>query len=356
MGGSDKTLVLTRRLSLVILIGFIGIAASPFTSLYSPMYPMYLISEYNEQFTLNDEFPMFEFVSIIVDKLVIEELTTNGSPVVINLYSPYDSEYPAAIIQNVTEIRDVFLVGISSEESRDPVFRITRDSNQSVQMTIRLRSWRTYPSTDYLVSGPSILLVLALPLLYVMYKNRGFRPDARGYAMICMILVSAILMAPLLVYTYNHGGAPIRHDLVQEVRTHEFQLNASNPFLEFTESIESGDPDTFVRIANFTTNDVLVAITIIPEGVTEGVELQIVTNISSSLLQFELPRENLTGFTVQLNRIAEDVVVVLSVERVRDVWTPWIDPMLYYLSCTAGLTLMVIVLVFPQKSESPSSV
>lgn len=347
MGGSDRTLVITRRLSVVILIGLIGVAASPYTSLYFPMYPIYHISEFDENFVLDDEFPMFEFISIFADKVVIEELTTNGSPVIISLYSTYVSEYPCAILQNVTELRDVFLVGVNSEDTGDPTFRITRYSNQSVQLTIQFTSWRTYPSTDYLVSGPSILLVLALPLLIVMYKHRGLRPDKRGYVIIFMILISAILIAPLLVYTYNHGGEPTRHDLVQEVQAYEFQLNVSNPFLEFTESIESLDTDTFVRIANFTTNDVLITITIIPEGIAEGVELQTVTNVSTPL-QFELPRENLTGFTVRLNRISEDAVVALSVETVRDVWTPWKDPMPYYQACVTGLALMAIVLVFPQ--------
>jgi hypothetical protein len=318
------------------------------------MYPVYHISEYVEDFVLDDEFPVFEFVSIFADKIVLEALTTNGSPVVISLYSTYDAEHPSAIIQNVTELRDVFLVGVSSEDTADPVFRIARDSNQSVQVTLLLRSWRTYPSTDYLVSGPSVLLVLALPAMLVMYKHRGFRPDTRGYVLLFIILMSAILIAPLLVYTYNHGGEPTRHDLVLEVETYQVQLNVSHPFHEFTESIESGEPDTFVRIANFTTNDVLIAITIFPEGVAEGVALQTITNVSSPL-QFELPRETLTGFTVQLNRIAEDTDVVLSVETVRDVWSPWKDPMPIYLSSAAGLALMVIVMVFPQKSEDQFS-
>ena len=140
--------------------------------------------------------------------------------------------------------------------------------------------------------------------------------------MIFVILISAILMAPLSVYTYNHGGEPHRYDLLLDVQTYQFQLNASNPFTEFTELIELDGSDTFLRIADFTTNDVLIAITIIPEGAAGGVELQTVTNVSSPL-QFELPREDLTEFTVQLNRIAEDTVVDLSVELVRDVWKPW---------------------------------
>lgn len=80
MGSSDKTLVLTRRLSLVILIGFIGIAAAPFTTLYTPTYPVNYTHEYDQFFVLSDESPTYDFTPTFADKIMIEELTTNGSP------------------------------------------------------------------------------------------------------------------------------------------------------------------------------------------------------------------------------------------------------------------------------------
>jgi len=355
MEGSNHPLVLTRGLSLVILIGLIGMAASLFTQMYVAVYPVYHVFVFDDDLVLNDDFSTFEFMFPSADKIVIEELTTNESPVIINLYSTYDSENPSAIIQNVTEIRDVFLVGTRSEDSIDPIFRVTRYGNQSVQMSIKLKCWGTYPSTDYLVMGPSILLVLALPLYYSVYKNRGKRPNLRGYAIIFLIIISAVLLTPLVVYTYNHGDVPIRHDEVQDVRNYQFKLNASTPILEFTESLELEDSDSFVRIANLSTNSVIVGITVIHEGDTEGVELHTVTELPSNPLQFELPRENLTGFTVQFNRIAEDATIDLTVETVRDVWAPWIEPTPYYLAATLGLALFVAILIFPQTTETQKS-
>jgi hypothetical protein len=171
---------------------------------------------------------MFEFASPFADKIVLEELTTNGSPVTIKLYNTYSSEDPNTIIQNITEIRDIFLVGSSSEASIAPVFRISRYRNESVRITIIFRSWGSYPSTDNITMGPSIFLVLALPLAWSMYKNWGYRLDRRGYVILFLIILSGILIAPVLVYTYNGGSALLRQDEVQDVRTFSFMLNEAH--------------------------------------------------------------------------------------------------------------------------------
>ncbi|MFW9808373.1 MAG: hypothetical protein ACFFE6_03240 [Candidatus Thorarchaeota archaeon] len=335
---------------MVILIGFIGIAAAPFTTLYTPTYPVNYTHEYDQFFVLSDESPTYDFTPTFADKIMIEELTTNGSPVIINLYENSDFENPSAIIQNVTEIRDVFLVGKRLEESVILAVRITRYSNESVEVLARFGFRGTYSSTDFLNMGPSVFLILTFPLYYSVSKNWGSRPDVRGYAIIFVIVISALLIAPLLVYTYNHDYEPIQHELMQEGHNHQFELNASSPIIEFNESVELGDSDSFVKIANFSTNEVPVAITIIPAGVNESLELETVTFVSPCPLQFELPRENLTEFTVRLRRITQDAVVDLSIETVVDVWNPWQDPTPYYQFCIVGIALMVVVLILPRKA------
>ena len=92
MEGTKKSLHLSRGLIVVILLGVIGIAASPFTMMLTPMYPIYRIGErIEEEYVLNDDFSMLEFCQPLADKIVIEELTTNGTPVVIKLYESYFS-------------------------------------------------------------------------------------------------------------------------------------------------------------------------------------------------------------------------------------------------------------------------
>jgi hypothetical protein len=349
MEGSRKRLVMTRGLSLVILIGLIGFATTPYTGLAYPIYPISHVSDYDEYFILSDEFPVYEFEPWFVNKIAIVELTTNGSPVTISLFADYTYEYPSAIIQNVTEIRDVILIGIGEAYYTEPLYQITRFGNESVEVSVKFRYWFEHVSTDLIQLRPSVFLLLVIPLAYITYKNWGFRPDARGLAIMFIILISALLISPFLVYKYNYRDAPVRHELVQEVRTYQFRLNVSSPFIEFEESIGLGDSDSWVRIVNISTNEVLVGITIIPEGVVEGVELETLTNVSSNPLGFELPKENLTEFTVQLRRIAQDTVIDLSIETVGEVWLPNIDPVPYYLSCVVGLALMVITLIFPQK-------
>lgn len=350
MEGSRKKLVMTRKLSLVILLCLIGLATATHTGLAYPLYPISHVSDYDEYFILCDEYPVYEFEYWFVNKIAMVELTTNGSPVTIRLYSDYNHEYPSAIIQNVTEIQDVILIGIGETGYREPVFHITRFGNESVECTVKFRLWWEYISTDIIALRPSPFLVLAIPLPFFLYKNRGTRPDARGYATILILLISALLISQLLIFKYNYRDAPLRHELVQEVYPYQFRLNESNPFIEFNESIELSDSDSWIRIGNISTNEELVGITIIPEGAIEGVEFETITNMTSNPLGFELPSENLTEFTIQLRRIAQDTVIELSIETVGEVWLPAVDPMPYYLSCITGIALMAIVLLFPQRS------
>lgn len=355
MEGSRKTLVMTRMLSLVILIGLIGIVAAPYTDLAYPVYPISHVSDYDDYFILSDLYPMYEFEHAFVDRIAIVELTTNGSPVIISLFADYHYEYPSAIIQNVTDIRDVILIGTGEAYYEEPFFQITRSGNETVEVTVKFRFWWIYPSTDNIQSRPSVFYLLVIPLAYFMYKNWGSRPNVRGFVIIFMIFISALLISPLFVYKYNYLDAPVRHEQVQEVRTYQFRLNASTPFIEFNESVELIGSDSWVRIANISTNEVLVAITIIPEGAVEGAEFETLTNVTSNPLAFEFPEANLTEFTVQFKRLAQDAVIDLSVETIGAVWSPNRDPEPYYLSCVAGIELMVIVLVFPQKSKAQLS-
>ncbi|MFW9788068.1 MAG: hypothetical protein ACFFE2_07255 [Candidatus Thorarchaeota archaeon] len=343
---------MTRRISVVILIGLVGIATIPFVPFLFPSYPMYVTPVFDDTIVLNEGFPVYEIAFPFADKIVIEELTTNGSPVIVSAYWNYNTDNPDAILQNVTEIRGISLVCISLADTTWPVIRITRYDNQSVQISVRFGIWGTYPSTDFLMSSPTVFWLFPIPLVFLLYRNWGSRPDVRGFAIIIVLLVSAVLIAPILAYTYNNEGTLHRYDLVLETHTYHFNLNTSTPFIEFNESVELEDSTTFARIANFSTNGVFVAVTITPEDFTENVPLLTITNTSLSPLQFELPRGNLTGFTVRLDRIAQDATVNLSVETVQDVWKPWKDPVPRIQSAVAGLALTIVVLIFPQKTEA----
>ncbi|MHA2026013.1 MAG: hypothetical protein ACW98U_08945 [Candidatus Thorarchaeota archaeon] len=352
MEGSAKNLVLSRRLTLVILIGFIGIFASPFTQQYGPMYPIYSVQVFQEDLVLNDDFPVLEIVYPFGDKIVIEELTTNGSPVTIHMYNGYFSEVPTATVHNITEIQGIFLVGAGSEPLGIPVIRISQYSNQSTQISITIRTWGTYPSTDYIVMGPSYFLFLAVPLAYFMYRYRGHKLKKSGYPLLFLIILSAALITPYLVYTYNGGATILRHDEIQETHTFSFMLNASNPHQEFHESIVTVGTSSFFRIARIDTNGTPVSITVDSDEYSQSLHLSNITAISSSGIQIELPRENITGFTLQFDWIGQNANISLSIENVNDVWAPEIDPVPYCLSGIVGLAVSVITLAIPRNRES----
>ena len=349
MGSPKKSLILTKGLRVAVLIGIIGMVGSVYTW-QTPMYPIYHIYEYEGDVILFDGFPMLEIAVPSEGKIVIEGLTTNGTPIMIELYESWWSNDPIATIENVTDIRNVFLAGAASNEASLPVFRISRYDNQSVLVSLSIRFWGTYPSTDYLVVGPSIFTVLVIPLLYAIHKHWGQTPTRRGWAILIIIVLSAGLITPVLVYNYSGWGTILRHDDVQDMQVHSFSLNTTNPTHEFNTSIETG-PDAFMRIANFTTGNVPVAITIILDNDSRQLNLSSVKTITPSLLQFEFPKENVSELTVRLSRLALDATVNMSIETVLNVWEPWNDPLLFILSAYIGLIALIAAIIIPDEKE-----
>jgi hypothetical protein len=355
MEGTKRTLQISRGLMIAVLLGVIGIVASPYTQMLTPMYPIYHTDAHEEDWVLYDGFPMLEYWQPLADKIVIEELTTNGTPVVIKLYETHFSNTSVAILQNITHVRDISIVGTRSESSGAAVIRIYRQGNQSAQVNVTIQFWYRYPSTDNLIGvWPSLSMFLVIPLVYSIFKRWGRKPTRRGYTILFLVVISGILITPFLVYNFNGWGSLLRHDAVQSIQTYNLALNVSNPIEEFNVTVEFTDPETFCRITNITTDGVPVAITITSDG--SGAELGL-TNITASFpsqLQFEFPRETISGYTVQLSRLTQNTTVSLSIETVRDVWAPWYDPVPYYLSAFFGLVIFMSLLVIPQKTELSS--
>jgi hypothetical protein len=185
-----------------------------------------------------------------------------------------------------------------------------------------------------------------------MYKNWGYRLDRRGYVILFLIILSGILIAPVLVYTYNGGSALLRQDEVQDVRTFSFMLNGSNPLQEFHESIDTTGTSSFVRIAELDTNRTPVSITVNADEDTQTLHLSNITVYPSSPIQIELPRENITGFTLQFDWIVQNASISFSIETVNNVWAPRIDPMPNTQSGLIGLSILMISLALPRNSET----
>ncbi len=350
MESSRGLLTLSRLLRLIILLGVIGIAASPPTS-QSSMYPIYDMNVSEDDFILSDAFPMQELIFPFADKIVIEELVTNGSAVVIELYETYYSNTSVAGLRNVTRIQDVCPVGIPSEYLRGVFIRISRQDNQSVLVTYRIRTWHQYASTDNIWVGPSVFMLLALPLIYPIVKNRGQKLTSSGHPILLLLVMSGLLTSPILVYTYNGGSSLLRHDEVLTTQTYSLVLNASDPVRAFNVTVESVDSGTFTRIANFSTSGTPVGLTVLSRGV-EVLGLTNLTALSRSQLQFEFPRDSSSGYAIQFSRLAQDTTVSLSLETVRDVWEPWIDPVPYYASAIIGLALFAVALALPDKHDA----
>jgi hypothetical protein len=353
MGSPNKTLELSLRLKVVILIGAFGIVTSLYTQV-TPMYPIYHVWSDNRSVVLSDDFPMLEIIYPFADKLVIESLTTNGSPIMIKVYESYFSTSPIAIIENVTDIQNVFLVAAGSIQTSSSLFRLFRYDNQSVLVNLSYRVWGTYVSTDYITLGsPFVLLIV--PLVIVVFSHWGQRPTKREYIILLLLFLGGVLIAPFFVYAYNGWGTILRYDDVQDVQVHSFSLNTTEPIHEFSVSFDIS-PEAFIRIANLTTGNITVAmnITLNEDGVS--LNLSSVRAIPPCSMQFEFPAEGVSGVTVRFARVTLDTIVNLSLEIIVDVWRPWKDRVPYDLSAVTGVPIAIVAFVIPKKEESQDSI
>ena len=354
MEGSKKPLVISRVLSIIILIGVIGIASTPFTTLLTPLHPRYDIHDYSESFTLSDYSPTIDFGYLLADKIIIQELTTNGSAVNIGLYPIFFEDGPYATIENVTEIRDGLLTiakhRFGPELEICPNFRISRYNNQSVEGHLMVQIWSQY-YPDYIVMGPSFLLLLTIPLFIVVMKNWGRKPTSRGYGLLLILIISGIFISPISVYWYNQGYTPIMHQEVVTIQNDTLVLNSSNSVQRFNLTTETSVLDNFTRIAEFTTNNCSVSLIITREGVGSILTLPNITAGPSGLIQFTMPNNVTATYTFQFSRLSENATVNLAVQSVQIYYTYWIDPSLYYLSTALGITFFVISLIIPRESK-----
>ncbi len=355
MERSKKPLVITRALSFVILIAVIGIVVSPFTTFYTPIYPTYTIFDSEERFTLDEYNPTLEFNYLLADKVIIKELTTNGSAINIGVYPLHFSGAPYALIENVTEIRDNFLViakhRFSSELEFCPNFLLSRYDNHSARVHLVIQVWSRHYQ-DYIVAGPSYFLILIIPLLYVALKRRGQRPTSRGYMIILVIVFSALFMSPAIVYSYNHGYETVRQTEVVPFQNYTLTLDTLNPVQEFNLTIEASSTEYFTRVADLTTNNESVSLIITREGGERALALSNITVGISGIFQFEFPNNVTSTYTVRFMRIDQNTTISLSLQSVHIYNTYWIEPTPFLLSAAFGLTLYVISLVIPRDSKT----
>ena len=352
MGSSKKSLTLSPGLKVAVLLGVIGIVASFYTQV-TPMYPIYQVWKYDRDVVLSDDFPMLEIIYPFADKVVIERLATNGSPIMIKLYETYFSNNVTATLENVTDIRDVFLVGAGSIRTSSSLFRLSRYDNQSVQVNLSFRVWGTYVSTDNISIGSPFSLLI-VPLIIMVFDHWGQLPIRRGYAILLLLLLSAVLITPFIVYTYNGWGTLLRQDEVQDVEFHSFSLNTTYPIHEFNVSVDANSK-AFIRIANLTTGNVTVAMTVTLNGNDTALNQSSVKTLSPNPLQFEFLAEHVLEFTVRLSRVTHDALVNLSIQTVMDVWKPWRDRVMYDITAVLGVFVAIVAFMIPNKVEPRDS-
>jgi hypothetical protein len=362
MEGSKKPLVISRVLRLIVFIGVVGLAASPFTCNYLPNYPYYFTFEYSEEIVLNDAYPVEEIpYTMIAEEVVLEELTTNGSAVVISIYNPSSENESYVLIENVTEIKNSILVLSQVPYAPDfgflPPTRLSRqNSSHSIQVMYTIRGWlRAYP--DIIAHGPSVFLLLAAPLFIAILWYRGRRPTKRGYGILFVVIISAVLTAPMLVYSYNGYGATVRTEEDSPIRDYNITLDLSNPTQDIIVSVNTSDTGYSTRIADFATNSTTVSLSVHKEGDDGLLELNSITTNSTDVIHFVFPNNTISTYTVCLSRIDQNVTVSLSVQEVQVSYHVWIDPVPYYVTATSGLAIFLISVIIPphrQEGQRPN--
>ncbi|MHA1137216.1 MAG: hypothetical protein ACTSSE_12090 [Candidatus Thorarchaeota archaeon] len=346
MEGSENTLVLSRGLIIVVIVGLAVLFTAPFTNLI-PIYPIHHDNLYTLDIELNDNNPMIELTYPLASKVIIEGMNSTA-PVDIYLYEFWFSEDTQLSLLNITDITDVQLSCTQGLELPNPILRIMRHTNETPQIELAIRVWGSYISSDYIVIGPSPLTLLAIPLLFMIYRYRKYRPDRRASAMLLLCIISAALLSPSIVHLYNHRDSLLREEVLQNYQSFRIELNESTQMHSFAGLLQTNESDAFVRVANISTNAVPVGLTFIPDNGASSLVLPIITTFSQSTLKIEFPQDA-DGFELQLIRLSENTTVELSLETVLDRWYPYDDSQLPYVSGLVGLSIAVIILILPRK-------
>ena len=120
MEGSENTLVLSRGLTIVVIIGL----AVSFTAPLIEVTPIYLVYHDNSytmnNVVLDDSDPMLELGFPLESKVIIEGMNTTA-PVDFYLYEYWFSDDPQVSLLNITDISDVHLVAL--EHQRCPILQ-----------------------------------------------------------------------------------------------------------------------------------------------------------------------------------------------------------------------------------------
>lgn len=346
MEGPDNTLVLSRGLTVVVIIGLAVLFSAPFTNL-TPIYLIHHDDLFTLELELDDSYPMLEFGYPLASKVIIEGMNTTA-PVDIYLYDFWMSEDPQVSLLNVTVINDVFLACTKAQEMPNPILRIMRHTNETTQIEVAIRVWGGYISSDYITIGPSPLTLLAIPLFLMIYRYRKYRPDRQAYAILVLCLISAALVSPSIVYLYNHRNSLLKEEVILSFQSYSFELNESTQVYSFAGVLQTNESDIFVRVANISTHSVPVDMTFIPDNGGSSLVLPNITTFSPSTLKVEFPHD-VDGFDLQLTRLSENAIIELSLETIRNRWYPYDSSQPPYVIGIAGLALAVVALFLPRK-------
>ncbi|TFG99200.1 hypothetical protein E4H12_03525 [Candidatus Thorarchaeota archaeon] len=347
MEGSENTLVLSRGLTIVVIIGLAVLFTAPFIEV-TPIYLIYHDNSYTmNNVVLDDIDPMFELGFPLESKVIIEGMNTTA-PVDLYLYEYLFSDDPQVSLLNITDISDVHLVCTRAPEEPNPTIRIMRHTNETTHIDLAIRVWGGHLSTDNIVIGSSPLIVLAIPLFFMIYKYRKYRPDRRAYAMLLLCFISAALVSPFIVYSYNHQDSLLKEEVILDYHQYSFEVNESTQVYAFDGLLQTNESEIFVRVANISTKGIPVAMIFIPDNGASSLMLPNITTFSPSTLKIEFPKDA-DGFDLQLTRLSENTTIELSLETVLDRWYPYDDSQPPYVPGIAGLAIATIALLLPRK-------
>ncbi|TFG29621.1 hypothetical protein EU528_09445 [Candidatus Thorarchaeota archaeon] len=349
MEGSENTFVLSRGLTIVVIIGLAALFTAPFIEV-TPIYLIYHDNSYTmNNVVLDDSNPIFELGFPSETKVVIEGMNTTA-PVDFYLYEYLFSDDPQVSLLNITDISDIHLVCTRAPEMPNPIIRIMSHTNETTHIDLAIRVWGGHLSTDNIVIGPSPLIVLAIPLFFIIYKYRKYIPDRRAYAMLFLCFISAALVSPFIVYSYNHQDSLLKEEVILDYHQYSFEVNESTQVYAFDGLLQTNESDTFVRVANISTNGVPIAMTFIPDNGTSIMVLPSITTYSSNTLKIEFPQDA-NGFDLQITRQSENTIVNLVLETIQDSWYLYDDSQPPYVLGITGLVVAAVAFIIPRKVE-----
>ncbi|MFW9846657.1 MAG: hypothetical protein ACFFD6_07915 [Candidatus Thorarchaeota archaeon] len=242
----------TVILLILLTVGLIGILSLPHT-----MFSLHYLTDFEQDITrdvmLTEQEPVCDLYAWYADRITIEYLRTNESPITIELHSEREGGSIVSI-RNVTEISGARLIFLLSDEPDITACFLKREVNDT-SVAIQYVLFGHRPHSDVYYSWINPFSLLGFALTYISFRKLLASARIRSMMLaLLFVIIASALMTPIYVYYYNGDYHLITKETSEGIESFHFELNSSTPAKSLIVPIETITENEWLRIEVFTQN------------------------------------------------------------------------------------------------------